>query len=655
MSIVIYIRPADTAVSLRENVIELPYAPGRTLAQLVYLSGLVEPPPLCSGLSRCGLCRLRYRREAPSPLLQEQEILGDVAVAAGWRLGCRRMAAVGAEVELPDSICLLPEQIAVVSASAQFSESGLAFSGQPSKLFSGFPLQCGAYMPTADEASPVSFQVPSSSKPSSEKTLPLPVQISGDIPAAPADASAGLSAGEQLAALSSQERPYPLTARLPAAIAIPLSPRFGLAVDLGTTSLHWRLLDAAGSILDQGKMLNPQMGAGSDVVSRLGMALQPGGLATLAGLAQSAVARIVAKLPSHPDLICLAANSVMTSLFLEVNPEGLARAPYTLPLPGGTTYSLPGLPPVYIPPLAGPFVGGDISAGVAALCLGSCGVEVEYPFLLADLGTNCEFALGLAPDQFYSLSIPMGPAIEGIGLSCGGLAGVGGIAGVITGFRLGPGGLTANLTEEQAEAVSGTGYLSLLAILLAHSLVDVDGRFNPGGCGSPLSEKLRGRLRGHSRYGDSTAYDTCRCAAEERYEEPADADSGVFLTYGRVRLTAADIEELLKVKAAFSLACKTLLEQAGISAFKLARVYLAGALGEHVSPAHLQALGFLPPGLAERTLSIGNTALAGAGLLLFNPAGRALAECFAGRATLISLADQPDFMERYLAEMQFIY
>lgn len=47
---------------------------------------------------------------------------------------------------------------------------------------------------------------------------------------------------------------------------------FRLAVDLGTTSIHWRLLDGTGHEAASGQALNPQMGAGSDVVSRLAAA-----------------------------------------------------------------------------------------------------------------------------------------------------------------------------------------------------------------------------------------------------------------------------------------------------------------------------------------------------------------------------------------------
>ncbi len=48
--------------------IEVSARQGDDLASAIWLSGAVPPRPLCLGLSRCGRCRVRYRRDAPPPL-----------------------------------------------------------------------------------------------------------------------------------------------------------------------------------------------------------------------------------------------------------------------------------------------------------------------------------------------------------------------------------------------------------------------------------------------------------------------------------------------------------------------------------------------------------------------------------------------------------
>ena len=91
---------------------------------------------------------------------------------------------------------------------------------------------------------------------------------------------------------------------------------------------------------------------------------------------------------------------------------------------------MPGLPPIYIPPLPAPFVGGDVSAGLAALLE----ADIPRPFVLADLGTNGELALVTEAGDLWLTSVPLGPALEGIGTECGQLGG----PGVVTGFMLTP-------------------------------------------------------------------------------------------------------------------------------------------------------------------------------------------------------------------------
>ena len=57
--------------------------PGQTLAQAIFLAGLWEGVPLCAGLGKCGLCRVRFQDAAPEPRAEETRRLapGDPEVA----------------------------------------------------------------------------------------------------------------------------------------------------------------------------------------------------------------------------------------------------------------------------------------------------------------------------------------------------------------------------------------------------------------------------------------------------------------------------------------------------------------------------------------------------------------------------------------------
>lgn len=411
--------------------------------------------------------------------------------------------------------------------------------------------------------------------------------------------------------------------------------RFGLAVDLGTTSIHWRLVacDRDGSEhLPRGVMTNPQMGAGSDVVSRIAYAMREGGSERLRRLVTDALAGVMDVARADGLVVsetCVAANPAMTGIFLGRDVSGLAYAPYSLPCAGDGVEDVPGLGAVYIPPQIAPFLGGDVSAGYAALALDTetrgTGREPVYPFLLADMGTNGECVLALSPSEALAASLPMGPALEGISLAFGCEA----VPGAVTDYALSPYGIEPVVMGGTAPTgITATGYLSLLRILRASNLLSEDGLFMEPD--APLSRKLGG--------GDG--------AGEGR--------ASIRLP-GKMALFASDVEEILKVKAAFTLAVSRLLWAASLSAGKLARVYLAGSLGNNVSLTALSSLGFLPPGCAGKVVLAGNTSLAGAALFLRRENVRDECARWAASVTALDLASEKDFGGEFARHMAFAW
>jgi len=402
----------------------------------------------------------------------------------------------------------------------------------------------------------------------------------------------------------------------------------GLAVDLGTTGLAWRLVGLGdGRIAAEGRGVNPQLGAGGEVVSRLAFAMEQGGGALLRGLVLDVLAQKAALAGPELAALCVAGNPAMVSILCDRPLAGLAHAPYGLAWRAGETVDLGrGLPPAYIPPLLGPFVGADLSAGLTVLLR----QKPEYPFLLADLGTNAEMVLGLAPDRFLATSAPLGPALEGVGLSQGALAG----PGVAVSFELSPAGLLPVYFDgasppEGPRGIAGPGYLSLAARLVEQGVLDRDGRFAHTPPPAPLAARL---FRQVARGEGEAVFETAGC-----------------------RLFASDVEELLKVKAACNLAMATLLAAAGLATTRLASVYLAGAFGARVSPADLETLGFFPAGLAARTRVAGNLSLEGATLFLTDPGARDVAGALSERTGIVPLTDATDAAESFIRRMVFAY
>ena len=518
----------------REHAV--PVRPGLTLAQAVFAGGVVPVRALCSGLGRCGRCRVRFEEavQAPGPVEMEARLLSPEELEQGWRLACRHPAEPGLRVSVPPS------------------------------------------PPLAEEAAEFG--------------------------------------------------------RLQGATAL------RMAVDLGTTSLHWQALPVrreagrsvvSGDIAVGGRELNPQLGVGSEIMSRLAYAAEPTGAGELQRLVLDRLHALTASLPLPVEEMCLAGNPAMVLILLGRSVDGLAAAPYRLDWKGGERVALdPGLPPAYIPPLFGPFVGADLSAGLAHILHNGEG-EPEYPFLLADLGTNAECILAVSPDRFLAASAPLGPALEGIGLAFGSVAG----PGVVGSFRLAAAGLVpVHLAGSRQEepGITGAGYLSLVHCLLRAGVLGRDGRFVPPESASPLARKLLVSLQGT---GDGPRLPL----PEAMY------------------LAASDVEEILKVKAAFNAALSGLFATAGVEPGGLAAVYLAGAMGEHTAPEDLAGLGLLPPGLGKITRVAGNASLAGAGLFLQRPETRNFIEALVPTVRVLDLASQPAFATAYLERMVFEY
>lgn len=406
-----------------------------------------------------------------------------------------------------------------------------------------------------------------------------------------------------------------------------------LAVDLGTTSLHWAALDDSGADLDRGAEPNPQLGAGSEIMSRLAFALA-GHADHLRGLILRRL-RALHKGCGSPGRLVVAGNPTMTALLTGSPLRGLASAPYLLDEKGGREVELgDDLPPCYLPPQLGPFVGGDVSAGIVAL---EALEKPEAPWILADFGTNGEFALALPDGRLLLTSVPMGPALEGVGLSHGCLAG----PGAATGFSLTPAGLNPEVMGPWSGAdlrgISGTGAISLLAQLKRAGALDAQGRFMTGNASAPnapTSSPLALRLLSNV------------------FEERGEPALGLP---GHVSLRASDAEEVLKVKAACNLAFSRLFAEAGIGAQEVGALFLAGALGSHVKPSDLAELGFIPLRLRDRTRAAGNTSLAGARLLALDEAARERAAALPGRARVLDLTESPDYGSHFMQRMRFEY
>ena len=214
---------------------------------------------------------------------------------------------------------------------------------------------------------------------------------------------------------------------LPIVSLDPLFSRYGVAIDIGTTTLAARLYDTQGTLLSEASDLNPQAKWGADVVSRIEAALD-GKDEALARSIRKALTDTLSVLAHKANIraeeidgVVITGNTVMLSLLTEDSVEPFSHAPFAVSRFFGETITADDLTltclapatPVYLPPCISAFVGADITCAMLAtqLCEGNTA-------LLADIGTNGEMALW-HDGKLTVCSTAAGPAFEGVGISMG--------------------------------------------------------------------------------------------------------------------------------------------------------------------------------------------------------------------------------------------
>ncbi|HNY16175.1 MAG TPA: ASKHA domain-containing protein [Treponemataceae bacterium] len=443
-----------------------------------------------------------------------------------------------------------------------------------------------------------------------------------------------------------------------------------VAIDVGTTTVALELIDrGTGRVLARDARLNGQRLFGADVVSRVNAAIAGNARELRALIARDARLGIASLLAaegasgSDVGLVTVAANSVMTHLILGLPVDGFARAPFT---PAKTRYppttfaeafplsaedagrgvgessassaEIAPSCPVAIVPGVSAFVGGDVVSGVAALELSGR----DGPELFIDLGTNAEMVLAVR-GAYRCASAAAGPAFEGGSIS----SGTGSVPGAVAAVRIEGSRFAWDLIgggepgeKSECRETSGAGEKSERGVRTERGANA--SRAPLGLCGSGLIDFVACALE-------------LGLIARDGALSPVCAEKGVFLDpEGRVRLLQADVRALQLAKAAVRAGISILLEDAGLRAEDVARVYLAGGFGLYLRESSAIAIGLLPAAFAGKTVPVGNTALAGASLLARDPEGMsARFDAMLSQARTVGLAEDPRFERLFIDSMNF--
>ena len=411
------------------------------------------------------------------------------------------------------------------------------------------------------------------------------------------------------------------------------TPTAGLAVDLGTARVVLRLLDlSTGRSLAESAFDNPQDSIGPDILTRIHFAENENGLHKLNKLIIRGLNDAIEKLcesqqisPQQIYALSVAGNTTMTHLFLGLNPRWIIREPYipAVNSPGvlkATELNLEVNPRarVFVFPNIGSYFGGDLIAGI----LFSEIYKKSHPCILVDVGTNAEVVLG-NKNWLIACAGAAGPALESGVTRMGMTAG----PGVIDQISVKPGSLEFDIhtiDDLPPKGICGSGVIDLAAQLFLNGMIDIRGKLVSPVCGSKIRE-IDGLLH--------------------LVVVPAERSaSGVDLT-----ISQADLDSLMRSKAAMYTILETITESVGISPQDVEFFYVAGTFGSFINPESATCIGMLPDLPPDRYKPLGNSSLGGATLTLQSDQYHQEIGHIRDRITYMELNVNQDFMNRFSA------
>ncbi|MEK7387885.1 MAG: ASKHA domain-containing protein, partial [candidate division NC10 bacterium] len=385
--------------------------PGTSILKAAHTAG-IDITATCGGRGRCTSCRVKFVTGAvPPPTIMDEVQLGDDQVREGYRLSCQ----------------CLPSEAVTVQVAPPIEEQSFQILGAGAgvKQLGRVAIESG-----------IRKQVVKVSLPREEhhQTSDLE-QLAAAVGVAPADVGIGVLQGLP-AALRDDPIGVTVTTFTPGGspharqqvLAVERGDtagmKFGLAIDIGTTSVVTTLLELdSGEQLATVSSLNPQAVFGGDLMSRIAFAqFNPGNLRKLqtriVGLLNQHIGEICREsgvLPKWIYKVVVVGNTCMHHILLGIDPSHVGLAPYApvmrhaVALPARELFlKLAPEARVCLLPIVAGFVGADAVAVTLATRL----YESAEVRIAVDIGTNGEVILG-SRDRLWACSAPAGPAFEG--------------------------------------------------------------------------------------------------------------------------------------------------------------------------------------------------------------------------------------------------
>ena len=449
---------------------------------------------------------------------------------------------------------------------------------------------------------------------------------------------------------------------------------YGLAVDLGSTTVVARLLDCnSGEILKEVSCFNKQIQWGTDILSRifyckdnkekleevrratvesicecmdkLDASLELQGTpseqkAENNGVSESGDDRGAknaakkARTISHSALsMVIAGNTTMIHFLLGMDAFCVFYTPHAVhaDCPGfqlARDLDIPLKGYVYCYPAKSNYLGGDIISGMIDTELYKKN-EISVFF---DIGTNGELVIGNKEFLLCGAGAA-GPALEGGVVRTGMRADIGAVDEVkirdgniyvhVIGshkedsgsHEKNSGNHEENSSGEEPRGICGSGIIDLITELFLEGWIDIRGKLSPEK--SPLIQERDNQL--------------CVKYAPGLY------------------FYQKDIDEFIRTKSAAHTMVEIMLRESGLDLNQADRFYVAGAFGKYVSKESAITIGMYPDMDRDHIINAGNSSLEGAQKLLLNRSLLTDIDQILEEMVYIQFAEVEDFLELMVA------